>query len=120
MNDIDGNVTLTIQIKRTQLDLNDQPVKNEIGEHVPEWTDAAHLTGFLDLTSGSSNYTTQNTKIQESTDVFICDYEPLPQDVKAENARAVIGTKTYDVMLIDNPMGLDEHLEIFLKYKGGQ
>lgn len=113
MNDIDGNATLTIQVKSGV-------TKNAIGEQVPAWKDAIKLPGFLDLTGGSSSYSTYNAKIQESTDVFICDYVPLPQGVEAENARAVIGTKTYDIMLIDNPMGLDEHLEIFLKYTGGQ
>lgn len=113
MNDIDGNVTMTIQTKSGV-------TKNAIGEQVPAWADALTITGFLDLMGGTSGYSTWNAKIQESTDVFICDYIPLPPEVKAENARAVIGTKTYDILLIDNPMELCEHLEIFLKYTGGQ
>lgn len=113
MNDIGDNTKMTIQTKSGV-------TENAIGEQVPVWEDALHLTGWLDLISGSSGYTPYNAKIMECTDVFLCDYVPLPQGVEAENARAVIGTKTYDVMLIDNPMGLDEHLEIFLKYTGGQ
>jgi hypothetical protein len=120
MSDIGGNITCMIQIKNPRTDKNGQPVKNAIGEQVIDWMDAQELTGWLDMMSGSSGYSAYNAKIQESTDVFLCDYIPLPQEVKAENARAVIGEKTYDVMLIDNPMGLDEQLEIFLKYTGGQ
>ena len=113
MNDIGGNTTMTIQTRTV--------TKNAIGEQVPTWTDAQKIEeGFLDLMSGSSGYTSYNAKIQESTHVFICDYVPLAEGVEAEKARAVIGTKTYDIMLIDNPMGLDEHMEIFLKYTGGQ
>lgn len=113
MNDIDGNILMTIQVKSGV-------TKNAIGEHVPAWADALTTTGFLDLMSGSSGYTAYNAKIQESTHIFLCDYIPLPQGVEAEKARAVIGTKTYDILLIDNPMNLDEHLEIYLKYTGGQ
>lgn len=113
MNDIGGNTTLTIQKKTGS-------TKNAIGEQVPTWTNAQAIDGWLDLVSGSSDYTPYNAKIKESTDVFICDYVPLANGVDEENARAVIGTKTYDIMLIDNPMGLNEHLEIFLKYTGGQ
>ena len=114
MSSIGGNIWMQIQKKSGV-------TKNAIGEQVPTWEDALTIKdGFLDLMGGTSGYTSYNAKIQESTHVFICDYVPLPKDLKAEKARAVIGTKTYDVMLIDNPMGLDEHLEIFLKYTGGQ
>lgn len=111
MSDIGGNTTLTIQKKTGS-------TKNAISEKVPTWADVKTITGWLDLMSGSSGYSAYNAKIQESTHVFLCDYTPL--GVSAENARAVIGTKTYDIMLIDNPMEMGEHLEIFLKYTGGQ
>lgn len=111
---VGGNIRVTIQKKTGNF------TTNAIGEKVPEWEDALHLTGWLDLMGGSSGYTAYNAKIQESTHVFLCDYVPLPHGVEAEKARAVIGTKTYDIMMIDNPMELGEHMEIFLKYTGGQ
>ena len=92
--------------------------KNAIGEHVEEWTTVQTLTGFLDLQAGDNKYTTYNAKIQESTHVFICDYVEF--DIKAENARMVVNGGRYDIMLIDNPMGLNKHLEILLKFTGGQ
>lgn len=108
---IGGNITMTIQTKAGV-------TKNAIGEQVPIWENVKTITGWLDLMSGSSGYMQYSAKIQESTHVFLCDYVPL--GVEAEKARAVIGTKTYDILLIDNPMGLNEQLEFFLKYTGGQ
>lgn len=119
---IGGNVEAVLQVSTTK--------KNEIGEAVKTWHDVpVELTGFLDLQSGDSKYTTANAKMQESTHLFICDYLPIPATlevkgktvkVSAENVRMVANSQRYDVMLIDNPMGLNEHLEIYLKYTGGQ
>ena len=107
---IGGNITADVQIRTVK--------KNAIGEQVESWTTVQTLTGFLDLQAGDSKYTTYNAKMQESTHVFICDYAEL--DIKAENSRMVINGSRYDVMLIDDPMGLHRHLEIFLKFTGGQ
>lgn len=119
---IGGNVKAVLQVSTS--------TKNKIGEAVKTWHDVpVELTGFLDLQSGDSRYTTYNAKIQESTHIFICDYAPIPATlevegktikVRAENARMVADSQRYDVMLIDDPMGLHKHLEIYLKYTGGQ
>lgn len=113
MKGIGGNLTAIIE-KRTV-------TKNEIGEHIESWQEAARLRGWLDLASGDSRYTVFSAKVQQSTHVFIADYKPLPDDVTAENARVTIAGKRYDVMLIDNPMelGAGSQLEIYLKYTGG-
>lgn len=109
---IDGNVWATIQTYTTE--------KNAIGETVPTWKDAQRICGWLDLASGSSGYSSYNAKIQESTNIFICDYVPLLPGIEAEKVRMIVDGKVYDVMLIDNPMGLNEQLEFYLKYTGGQ
>lgn len=113
MNGIGGNITATIQTYTLE--------ENAIGEKVKKWSDVQRLTGWLDLSGGSSNYMTYSAKVQESTHVFIADYVPLAAGIQAENSRMTIGGKTYDVMLIDNPMGMGagSQLEIFLKYTGG-
>ena len=96
---------------------------------VDTWHDVVTLKGFIDLSNGDSKHTTYDAKIQESTHVFVCDYKPIPDTlevdgkkvkVSAENSRLVANSKRYDVMLIDNPMELNQHLEIYLKYTGGQ
>lgn len=108
---IGGNISAIIQTYTS--------TQNAIGETVKAWIDKQTLIGWLDLAGGSSNYTTYASKVQESTHVFISDYVPLPAEIKAENARLVIAGKTYDIMLIDNPMELCQQLEIYLKYSGG-
>lgn len=109
---IGGNIVGQIQTKTTK--------KNAIGESIATWETRHTLTGFLDLANGDSKYTNFNAKVQESTHYFICDYVTLDADIEAENARMVINGKHYDVMLIDNPMELNAHLEIYLKLTGGQ
>lgn len=109
---IGGNIAAQLQVKTTS--------KNAIGESVPKWETRHTLTGFLDLANGDSRYTTYNAKIQESTHYFICDYVPLAKDILPETSRMLINGKTYDVMVIDNPMEMNYHLEIYLKYTGGQ
>jgi len=116
-----GNMTAMLQVRTT--------TQNKIGEDVESWEDVIDLKGFLDLSSGESKYTTYNAKIQESTHIFICDYKPIPEfievngelvKVTSENARMVANSQNYDVVLIDNPMELNQHYEIYLKYTGGQ
>ena len=109
---IGGNTTAEIQVQDATV--------NEIGEAVQNWFTVQSIHGFLDLQSGDSKYTTYNAKMQESTHIFIADYVALDASITAENSRVVVNGGRYDVMLIDDPMGLHRHLEIYLKYTGGQ
>lgn len=109
---IGGNTIAQIQISTT--------TKNDIGEAVKTWTTVHQIAGYLDLVSGDSKYTAFNAKIQESTHVFVSDWKALDASVKAENSRILVNNGIYDVMLIDDPMGLKKQLEIYLKFTGGQ
>lgn len=109
MNSIGGNIKATIQKKTS--------TKNEYGEGELSWKDVCTLEGYIDLASGSATYTNYNSKITESTHVFMCDYQDI--GVSEEESRAIINNKVYDITYIDNPMELNYHLEIFLKYIGG-
>lgn len=111
MKRIGGNATAQLQTLTT--------ATNAIGERVPTWATSKTLTGFLDLQAGDSKYTSFDAKIQESTHVFVCDWMDLG-DITAEGSRLVVDGKAYDVMLIDDPMGLHCQLEIYLQYRGGQ
>lgn len=139
MNSIGGNIIALFQVK-------DEGKKNEIGEVEHTWVDVASAKGWLDLSSGDSKRTVYNAKIQESTHLFLCDYHAFKQcegrlvwdalsfvngkistaalestvDVTSENARMLIDGQIYDIMLIDDPMQLHQHLEIYLKHTGGQ
>ena len=118
---IGGNTEAVLQIN--------VPKENEIGSVMDSWHDVIPLKGFLDLSSGDSKHTTYDAKIQESTHIFICDYKPIPEvfeiegnfvRASPETARLLPHPKRHDVTLIDNPMNLNKHLEIYLKYTGGQ
>jgi hypothetical protein len=124
---IGGNLYALLQVK-------DDGEMNAINERVHTWSDCASLHGWLDLSTGDSKYT-NNAKVQESTHIFLCDFtslENLPTgiikadgqetavDVTSENARMVINGLVYEILLIDNPMNMNEHLEIYLKFTGGQ
>lgn len=121
---IGGNVTALLQVKK-------EGIKNAIGEHECNWVDCISLLGWLDLSTGDSNHTNFSTKIQESSHVFLCDFVSLKEislsteqqetvDITSGNARAVINGLIYEILLIDNPMSRNEHLEIYLKFIGGQ
>lgn len=112
MKGIGGNTKAILQVNTI--------TKNEIGEQVKSWADVQTLKGWIDLSSGDSKYATYNAKIQESTHVFVADYVKLDERISAENCRAIIANKRYDVMLIDDPMEMHQQIEIYLKYTGGQ
>lgn len=109
---IGGNKLAEIQISTT--------TKNAISEQVKAWETVQSLKGWLDLQGGDSKYTTYNAKMQESTHIFLADYVQLDSKITAENSRAVIDGKVYDIMLLDNPMEMNLQWEIYLKYTGGQ
>lgn len=109
MKHIRGNTLATLQ-KSTENGYN------AIGNRQNVWTDVITLTGWLDLSNGGSQYT-YNAKLQDSTHVFLCDYTPI--DRSAENKRIIINGELYDVVLIDDPMEMHQHLEIYLTYIGG-
>lgn len=112
MRKIGGNVTAEIQIN--------SPVENLIGEHAAKWATVQNINGFLDYSSGESLYTNYQAKVQDSTHVFIADYMELDNRIKAENSRLKIGSKIFDILLIDNPMELEYHFEFYLRYTGSE
>lgn len=106
---IGGNTTAILQQKSGS-------ETNSIGEKVQAWSDVhTFQQGWLDFASGENKYT-YDAKLQETTHIFITDYAPI--DRKAQNKRLVVNGAVYDVLLIDDPMELHQHLEIMLKYVG--
>jgi len=93
---------------------------NELHEAEETWLDVYSLTGWLDLSTGDSNMN-YNAKLQNSTHVFLADYKPLTTltGITSENSRMVVDGSVYEIELIDDPMGMHQHLEIYLKYLGG-
>lgn len=108
MKKIGGNTDLILK-RKTQ-------VKNEIGEEVITWVDYKTIHGFMDFMSEATGRTNFNSKIVESTHVFVCDYVEI--DKSEIELAAFHNNKEYEITYIDDPMGLHYHLEIFLKYIG--
>jgi hypothetical protein len=107
---IGGNITGTIQVKTT--------VKNAIGESMQTWVNVFSHKGWLDLQTGEKAYRNFLAPIEESTHVFLCDYHSGIYGLSGQDTRMVIKGITFDVLLIDNPMELDEQLEIYLRKVG--
>lgn len=109
MDEIGGNVTCTLKIKSSN-------TFNTIGEKVSEWSVYKQITGFLDFSGEETNHVEFKTKMNESTHVFICDYVEIEKTVK--ELKFLVDNEEYEILYIDNPMGLNEHLEFYLKYIG--
>lgn len=105
---IGGNIEAVLQQKSGS-------TTNEIGEKIQAWSDVQRLIGWLDFASGDSKYT-YDTKLQETTHLFLCDYVPI--DRVATDKRLLVNGDIYDVLLIDDPMELHQQLEINLRYVG--
>ena len=113
MANIGGNITGTIQTKASE-------GKNAIGEAENVWADKFILFGWLGLQNGENKRTTFNAKVEESTHVFLCDYNADVYALADSDTRMILKGNMYDVLLIDNPDEMDEQLEIYLRKVGGQ
>ena len=110
MANIGGNITGVIQTKTT--------TKNAIGESISTWADVFSPVGWLGMQSGGKNYGTFNAKVEESTHVFLCDFNSGIYALADQDTRMVIKGFVYDILLIDNPDEMEEQLEIYLKRVG--
>ena len=114
---IDGNIQATVQIKTSS-------GKNVIGENIESWENAGEVKGYIDFASGQNDMQNYNAKLQRTSHYFICDYQKWiamkrDQNVTAENSRMIINENIYNVLMIDNPMELNQHIEVYLEYVGG-
>lgn len=91
--------------------------KDKIGRINPVWENIGQkLYGWLDLISADDDFDKMKTIVQDSTHVFIMDYEEL--NLGSKNCRLIIQNRIYEILYIDDPMELHEHIEIYLKYIG--
>ncbi len=108
---IGGNIVATLQ----KMSINNM---NDIGEREVQWVDVTTINGWLDLMNGESTHSTYLSKVQESTHIFLCDYASDLIDYESKDTRLVINGNAYEILLMDNPMGMCQHLEWYLKYVG--
>ena len=106
---IGGNITAVLQTKTT--------TKNAFGEKVETWNDVHLLKGFLDFTGGDGSYKSNfKGSVEETTHIFICDYDKIASETTPTHSRLIVNGRIYDVLMIDDPTNLHQHLEIMLKY----
>lgn len=109
---IGGNIYATIQTKASS-------GKNAIGEATITWSNAFNdVLGWLGLQAGDSKRGNYHAKIEESTHVFLCDYNEGIYALAVQDTRMILKGCMYDVLLIDNPDEMDEQLEIYLRKVG--
>ena len=114
MANIGGNITGIIQTKTAS-------GKNAIGEAEITWSEAfKDVLGWLGLQAGDSKRINFNAKLEESTHVFLCDFNAGIYALADQDTRMILKGNMYDVLLIDNPDEMDEQLEIYLRKIGGQ
>ena len=89
----------------------DETEKNQIGEVKPKWSEAGCIFGWLDLMSADSDYSRMKTTVQDSTHVFIMDYQPSLM-LGSKNNRLLINGRVYEIKYQDDPMELHEQIEI--------
>lgn len=111
MKRIGGNATAAIETMMV--------TTNDIGEPVKTWTQVCQLTGYLDLMGETKENNNLSSFVSDSTHVFICDYVAL-SGVTPETARLKCGNEAFQIIYVDDPMGLHHQLEIYLKKSGWQ
>lgn len=117
MSKIGGNLEAVVQICDLETD--------EYGVEKRVWKNAFEkpIMGFLDVVNEGTNTKSLMKRVEESDYIFLCDYfRPVAdrQKLSAENSRLIINGEIYEVKLYDDPMILNRHMEIHLKYLGGQ
>lgn len=112
MSGIGGNITAILQ-ERKEDDFDD------LGEPIIVWREIGTYNGWLDLASGSSPVQTYNAKISESSHYFLTDYDADLAARDPEMCKLMIHGREYEVQWIDDPMGMHEHIEVYLKAVGG-
>lgn len=96
-------------------------VKEKNAQGIPLEKDAApimEICGWLDYQDGKAAHQTYGAKLQDTTHVFLSDYDEAFAKLSTSNLLLLVGGKRYEVLLIDDPMGRHEHLESFLKHVG--
>lgn len=117
MSSIGGNTAAIIQIGTFK--------NNDYGNDVVTWTEAFKepVYGFLDMVNEDTNSRSLMHRVEDADYIFLCDYfVPISNGrrLTVENSRILIDGEVYEVKLYDDPMRLHEHMEIYLKYLGGQ
>ncbi len=96
-------------------------VYNDLGEPERDWEEDRTIIGWLDYIAGTLEGSISRfyAPLEQSTHCFLCDYHALDGvEDPPERLRLVVGRKIFQVLLLDDPMGMHHHWEIYLKHLG--
>lgn len=116
MGHIEGNTKAYVQVRDVG------PDKYGVDREYWKYAFPEPLTGVLDLTSADTSRKLMK-RVENSDYIFLCDYfKPCAygERLTTENSRILIDGEAYEVLLYDDVMRLHEHMEIYLRYLGGQ
>lgn len=78
------------------------------------------VKGILDAMKQNKIYTAWVwNPFNLKTGVIQSEQDETKIDATSENARMIIDGVEYHILMIDDPMGMHQHLEIMLQYVGG-
>ena len=99
--------------------MRERKTKNAKGVYVAG--DPEHvmdLRGWLDYQAGQASHLTYQAKTEDTTHVFVSDYDEGYAGLSVNGLYLKIGDRRYEVLLIDDPMGLHAHIETYLRHVG--
>lgn len=93
---------------------------NGIGGNIEKWDAHKIIKGWLDSVQGygaNMEGVFLNAFLQDSTHILITDYttDITNKDRLRDNADNI-----YNIILIDDPVNINHHLEIYLKFTGNK
>ena len=96
---IGGNIDAIIRVETSS--------KNAFGEKEYSYENLTTIKGFLDYTGGDGSYKNNfKGELEETTHIFVCDFDSITANIKPTQSKMLIDNKTYDILYVDNPMAL--------------
>lgn len=91
-------------------------VDDGIGGKTWSWAEHLHITGYLDMQSGTDANTVQPAFLREATHVLVTDrYFPgVTEKMRLVDSYGRI----YSILFVDDPVDLHHHIEIYAKEVG--
>lgn len=87
---------------------------NGIGGFIEKEGELFKIKGYLDLLTGEEG-NANNAFIQESSHILITDFR---KDINTKHWIVDSKNNRYDIILVDDPVYMNDHLEIYLKFIG--
>lgn len=108
---VGGNVSAAVMRERRER--NEKGVYRTVeAEHVMD------VTGWLDYQSGQASHQAYQAKTEDTTHVLVSDYDEAYAALSTSGLWLEVGGRRYEVLLIDDPMGLHAHIEAYLRCVG--